>query len=188
MENFPEKERGASPVPGDPDSMASWVARHVGSIWPLCLRAARGRTHEAEDLAQETLLRALDGLASFEPGRDLAPWLRGIATRVVADHYRRSHGRPEVGTLDPDSLPSAANPHGNPDGDPDANPAELLASALQGCDPLTQQVLSLRYADRMGWVEIGALLGLTPSAVKKRIHRGRASMLRRLEQAQEKLR
>ena len=161
---------------GDRASRADWVGRHAKSIWPLCLRAARGRIHEAEDLAQETLVRALHGLGGFDSDRNLEPWLRGIATRVIADHFRRAHSKPSPDGFDPGEYPA-------PDQDEldgPESPAILLASALQGCDPVTQQVLSLRYADGLTRVEIGELLGLSTEAVKKRIHRGRANMLRRL--------
>lgn len=176
MNSTPPKAPNDAVPPGDHDSTADWVGRHANSIWPLCLRAAGGRVHEAEDLAQETLVRALHGLGGFDSDRNLEPWLRGIATRVIADHYRRSRVHPVLDGLDPGEIPA----HDRPETEDRVEPAVLLAAALQGCDPLTQQVLSLRYADGLTRFEIGELLGLSTEAVKKRIHRGRASMLRRL--------
>lgn len=51
---------------------------------------------DAEDLAQETLLRAWDRLDQFTPNRRFAAWLFTIAARIAIDHHRRQAARPTV--------------------------------------------------------------------------------------------
>jgi RNA polymerase sigma factor (sigma-70 family) len=73
---------------GDRDAFAALVEAHRGSLLRLCYKMT-GSQEDAEDLVQETLLRALRGIAAFELRSSLATWLHRIATNLCLDHQRR---------------------------------------------------------------------------------------------------
>jgi RNA polymerase sigma-70 factor (ECF subfamily) len=69
---------------GDEQAFGELVAPHRGELHAHCYRML-GSPYDADDALQETLLRAWRGLAGFESGRSLRPWLYRIATNVCLD-------------------------------------------------------------------------------------------------------
>lgn len=72
---------------GDRVAMAAFVRESQADVWRLC--AHLGDRGEADDLTQETYLRALPALASFRGEASARTWLLGVARRVCADAVRR---------------------------------------------------------------------------------------------------
>src|SRR5438270_3893536 len=72
-----------------PVDVSQWVALHWDSIYKLLYRLSGGSRHEAEELSQETFLRAIERQASFAPGTNLRAWLSRIATNAFLDRQRR---------------------------------------------------------------------------------------------------
>ncbi len=72
---------------GDRGAFAAIYLRYVGQVYTLCLRLARDR-HHAEDLAQETFLRALRAAHTFRLDAPLGPWLKRIAANLAIDWQR----------------------------------------------------------------------------------------------------
>lgn len=72
---------------GDRTAMAAFVARTQADVWRLCAHLA-GHDH-ADDLTQDTYLRALRSLSSFEARSSARTWLLSIARRACADWVRR---------------------------------------------------------------------------------------------------
>ena len=79
---------------GDREAQAALIRQTQADVWRLCVHLAD--RHVAEDLTQETYLRALPALARFEGRSSLRTWLLSIARRVCADHLRRRARRPLV--------------------------------------------------------------------------------------------
>jgi RNA polymerase sigma-70 factor, ECF subfamily len=157
---------------GDRGALKALVVSAGGFLWLLCLRAVAGRVEDAEDLVQETLLRAIRGVCTFEPGRPVRPWLAAIAGSVIADHHRSEVVRRR------DAAAAAQRCPGSGCGSSDR--LDALQQALAEIDQVTRMSLHLRYAEKMSWERIGAVLGLTREAVKKRLQRGRNDLRRRL--------
>ena len=85
---------------GDPRAPGLLIDRYQGVIFGLCLRMM-GHRHDAEDVMQETFLRALRGVSGFDGGRPLRPWLLGIAANRCRTALSRRGRRPatvEAGT------------------------------------------------------------------------------------------
>jgi RNA polymerase sigma-70 factor (ECF subfamily) len=87
---------------GDEDAFRQLVESYRARLHAHCYRML-GSLHDSEDALQETLLRAWRGLAGFEEGRSLRPWLYRIATNVCLDLLAKRAQR----VLPPDARPSA---------------------------------------------------------------------------------
>src|SRR3954454_1953208 len=82
----------ADAVDGDPVAAAALVRATQSDVWRLC--AALGDFQSADDLTQETYLRAFGSLHRFEGRSSLRTWLLAIARRVCADAVRSRRRRP----------------------------------------------------------------------------------------------
>ena len=109
----PEGELLDAAVGGDDDAFRRLVEPHRAELHAHCYRML-GSVHDAEDAHQDALLRAWRGLARFEDGRRLRPWLYKIATNVCLDAIARRKKR-----LLPTDYGPPTDPHSEP-GEPHA--------------------------------------------------------------------
>lgn len=136
---------------------------------------------DAEDLLQETFLRAFRGLASYRRGKPLRPWLFAIARRASIDAARR-----RVLPNHAESLESVASS--------ESQPHDLLARKEDGMRlwSLARAVLSERewsalwmhYAEGMPTDEIAAVLGRSRPAIKTMLCRARKELAMHLSPAE----
>ena len=84
---------------GEVGAFEGLYRRHVARVYALCRRLA-GEAVLAEDLTQETFVRAWQGLASFRGESAFSTWLHRVAVNVVLAHLRRSASRPAWVDLD----------------------------------------------------------------------------------------
>ena len=95
-----ELERyAADAAAGDPLAAAALVRATQTDVWRLC--AALGDRDSADDLTQETYLRAFSSLHRFEGRSTLRTWLLAVARRVCADAIRARRRRPTLVRVDP---------------------------------------------------------------------------------------
>jgi len=158
--------------------------RFYAEIWPhaaMLLRAARLLSGDADDLVQETLLKAFKAIDSLDSDTNARPWLLTILRNTRIDQLRRP-GR-ESTDIDLDQLADDS-------GSPAANwqhPQEMLEafSDQQVIDALKKLPEEIRWTlllvDVQGidHAEAAAVLGIPAGTVKSRAFRGRA-MLREI--------
>jgi RNA polymerase sigma-70 factor (TIGR02960 family) len=181
----------ATATPGDESAFATLVERHRRELHVHCYRML-GSFEEAEDLVQETFLRAWRGRDSFEGGAGVRAWLYRIATNACLDALRRSrrrvpslHSFAEVPWLQPypDRLLDEIAPS---EDEPDAvvvakETIELtFLAVIQLLPPRQRAVLIVR--DVLGWSasETAALLDVTVAAANSALQRARATLRERL--------
>jgi RNA polymerase sigma-70 factor (ECF subfamily) len=75
------------------------VMQHLDALYRTALRMTRN-PQDAEDLVQETMLRAFRFLDRFEPGTNLRAWLFKILTNTYINRYRKAASEPRVDSLD----------------------------------------------------------------------------------------
>ncbi|MCV7166642.1 sigma-70 family RNA polymerase sigma factor [Mycobacterium stomatepiae] len=169
------------------DDLATRFERDVIPLRDQLFRAARRycQSHaDAEDLVQETMIKAYVGFGSFKEGTNLRAWLFTIMNHTRINHYRTAKRRPAewlAGDVSDFLIP--AGPPQSTAGRLSAE-AEVLDSigdpevrqALQQL-PESQQ-LAVYYADVEGfrYKEIGEILDIPLGSVMSRIHRGRKNM------------
>lgn len=150
----------------DTAAYATLVRRHQRRIYYLLLRFTRDPAL-AEDLCQETLLRAWRKLGTFDGRGSFAGWLARLCYHVFLAERRLARHKAWAASaaLDDVDEPVAA-PHGS-DEVPD------LDRLLSVVSPAEQQLLILNYAAGLSAAEIGDTLGLAPGTVKSQIHRAK---------------
>ncbi len=163
---------------GDERAFRAMVDPYRHALEVHCYRML-GSLQDAEDLSQETLLRAWRALERFEPRAQFQTWLYRIATNACLDELERRPRRPEP--VDP--FPDRASPDtDSPTYDPAARYAiregmELaLMRAIQELPGRQRAVLIFR--DVLGWTapEVADLLGSTVASVNSALQRARASI------------
>ena len=173
---------------GDPDATVVAIddlsARFVRDVMPLVdqlYRAARRYTRstaDAEDLVQETMVKAYAGFHTFTVGTNIRAWLFRILTNTWITSYRTAQRRPdEVLAADvTDMRPSASQSQSAELAVLEAMGDEDVRDALQALPE--HQRLVVYYADVEGfrYKEIAAILDTPLGTVMSRLHRGRTSL------------
>jgi RNA polymerase sigma-70 factor (ECF subfamily) len=127
-----------------------------------------GNAHDAEDLVQETFLRAHRALDRFESGTNARAWLFTILQRVRTDAYRSRRRRPEMVEL------TGEGPMVAPAQNALASGYEDLERALAGLPEVFRTAIVLRDLQELSYAEIAQALEVPVGTVMSRIHRGRA--------------
>src|SRR5690625_1049522 len=90
-----DAELVAKVVAGERREFAVLVERYQRDIYNLAYRSTYNR-HDAEDITQETFLRAFRSLAKYDTTRSLRTWLYTIAVNICRDWVRRQGSRPQA--------------------------------------------------------------------------------------------
>jgi RNA polymerase sigma-70 factor (ECF subfamily) len=155
---------------GDPKALRALVETYQGSVFGLCLRIARHR-HDAEDITQDVLLRAIRGLSTWDRLRPLRPWILAIAANRCRTYLARLARRPFM----VDSLAEYPEER-NPGSDPDlAAELELAMSELR---PEYRLVIVMYHEQSLGYDEISEAMSRPVGTIKTWLHRARAEMAR----------
>jgi RNA polymerase sigma-70 factor (ECF subfamily) len=131
-------------------------------------------SHDADDLVQDTFLRAQDAFASFEPGTNARAWLFTILRRLHIDRFRRKRIRPA--SLPEEDLEERAMPRPAPPVEDlpwDSLPPGAVLKAVEAVPEPFRLPVRLRDLDGFSYREIGEVLGIPQGTVMSRLHRGR---------------
>lgn len=170
---------------GSEEAFRLLVERYERPVYGLLLRMVR-RPETAEDLAQETFLKAFRGLARYDPERKFSSWLFKIAHNAALDSLRRDGHPPlsldaPIGDDDePPELPAdpkAENPFARLAG---RDLGRALEGALQGLRPQYREILMLRFVEELSYEEIAEVLEAPLGTVKIHLFRARRDLARAL--------
>ena len=153
---------------GDAAAWEPLVLTHQEAVFRLCYLLL-GDPDDAEDVAQETFLRAWNHLKRFDPARPLRPWLLSIASNL-ASNRRRSAGRylaalTRAFRYEPLSSTSAEEKSAR------HMEASELWKAVQNLSVPDQQVIYLRYFLDLPVTETAQVLQVAEGTVKSRLSR-----------------
>ena len=155
------------------------VRQYGPMVRQLSLRLA-GERAEAEDLAQEALLKAVRGLEGFEGRSTLGSWIHRITVNAWKNRLRAKSARRTERFFSRDGESASAEPEDAASPEPSPEDEALAAEkrrridrALQRLEPEERAVLVLRELDGLSYAEIAASLGLPLGTVKSRLARAR---------------
>lgn len=171
----------AGALRGEPAAFEAIMRRHNRTLF----RTARGVVAddaEAQDVVQETYLRAFTRLADFQGGASLATWMARIAINVALDMLRKRGRSVPIAVQDLEDEPSpeqsmsfSAPPGNSPESVLASSELRaLLQSAIEGLPPLYRSVFMLRAVQEMSVEETAYCLQVSGAVVKTRYLRARA--------------
>lgn len=154
---------------GDPQAPRLLIEQYQGVVFGLCMRMLRHR-QDAEDVAQESFLRALRGVKGFDGERPLRPWLLGIA----ANRCRTALGKRSRRPAPAESAEECVDPRPGL-ADPDDLATELGAAVGRLRDDY-RMVFVLYHEQGLPYDEIARALARPVGTIKTWLHRARAEL------------
>ncbi|MDP9321012.1 MAG: sigma-70 family RNA polymerase sigma factor [Chloroflexota bacterium] len=170
------------------DPFESEALSFLDALYRTALRMTRSEA-EAEDLVQETYIRAFRFRQQFTPGTNLKAWLFRILTNTFINQYRRRAARPETTELDDveESILYRHMRNVSPDSASPDPEAELIDSTLSSevkdaLEALPEKFRTTLLLDVEGfsYKEIAEMLDIPIGTVMSRLHRGRKFLQKRL--------
>jgi RNA polymerase sigma-70 factor (ECF subfamily) len=162
----------AAAAAGDPVAQAAFVRATQAEVWRLA--AGLVDRDAADDLTQETFLRALKALPSFEGRAGVRTWLLSIARRACADHLRAVVRRRRLG----ERLSTAPAETG-----PDQSGLVDAIDLLRRLDPQRRAAFVLTQVIGLSYQEAAAVEGVPVGTIRSRVARARAELVDALSPA-----
>lgn len=165
---------------GDHAAFGMLVRRYQRAVYRLAYGLTRN-TADADDVAQETFVRAFQAIGRFRIGEPLYPWLSRITTNLAFSLFRRRRRRPET-SIEP--LVEAGHQWAVED-DParraiEREGGERLSAAFAALSEEHQAILVLRVTEELSYEDIARTLNVPVGTVMSRLSRARAELKRRL--------
>ena len=174
----PDAELVAAVGRGEDAALRALIARKLPRIHGLALRLL-GDAGEADDVAQEALLRTWRQARGWRPGEArFDTWLHRVVLNLCTDRLRK---RRDVLLAEPPEQPDPA-----PAADQRLASEEVIRrvrAALDGLPPRQRQAIMLHTYQALSNIEIGAVLGISVEAVESLLSRARRTLRSLLEGA-----
>jgi RNA polymerase sigma-70 factor (ECF subfamily) len=187
----PDAELVAAAVAGDRDAAAELIERHTAAVYAVCLGLLADRDR-AEDIAQDALLKAIEGLATLRNPATFRSWLISIARNLCRDHWKLSQRRNQLLAehLERTELQVVGGTTANPD--PACGRATTSGVEKETAGPDLQLALArlpeklrlpllLYYFDGYSSARVGEALGISATGAGARLCRARQALRRILE-------
>jgi RNA polymerase sigma-70 factor (ECF subfamily) len=157
---------------------------HLNAAYNLARWLTRNE-HDAEDVVQESYLRAFNSFQSFQLGRDSRAWLLKIVRNTcytwlrknrpheVAEHFEEGHADLPMATSNPETLLL------------EKTTSQLIHKALDDISVEYREILMLRDLEDLSYKEIADMLDIPLGTVMSRLSRARKELQKRLRQGTE---
>jgi len=156
------------------DAFGELVTRYQTSVFNVCYRMLHER-NAAEDLAQETFMRAYDRLHTFDLAREFGPWIRRVAANLCLNHLE---AQKVAAPLDEERD---ADESARPERQVEVKERSVqIHNALASLPPHYRAVVELRHYQELSYDEIAAELNIPLSDVKSHLFRARKILAEQL--------
>ena len=159
---------------GDAEAYGELVTRYQTSVFNVCYRILHEHG-EAEDLAQESFMRAYDRLSTFDIEREFGPWIRRIAANLCLNYLESQQGTAELN--DERDAGEAQRPEAVVEVH---ERSEQIRRALASLPAHYRVVIELRHYQEMSYDEIAVELNIPLSDVKSHLFRARKFLAEKL--------
>jgi RNA polymerase sigma-70 factor (ECF subfamily) len=168
---------------GDADALAQLLEAYQRRIFGVCYRML-GNADEAADLTQDSIIRVIEGLETYERRSRLSTWVIRVTMNCCLTHLRKQRLRRHQSLDGPASGSEGARPAepvatGELTAAARIEQSELqavLLRALSRLEPDMRAVLVLRDLQELEYLQIGEVLGLPVGTVKSRLFRARMAL------------
>jgi RNA polymerase sigma-70 factor (ECF subfamily) len=165
---------------GDTDAYAELVARHMRRAFAIAYRIVEQR-EDAEDAVQDSFIRALERLATLQPGRPFRPWFyRIVVTQAL--NLRRSRRVRQTESLPEQSASRLPTPEQHTER---VQLRGRLLSALDGLSETQRTAVILAELVGLTSAEIATVLDISAGTVRWHLHQARRTLRETLEPLME---
>ncbi len=170
---------------GDAAAFEELLLRYQTQIYHLCFRMV-GNAEDAQDMTQETFLKAWKGLSGFQFDSAFSTWLYRLASNCCLDLLRSKKRKPTVSlTVENDEeneeiLDVADDAPSPEDMAIQQEERENLALAMRQLDDEQRQILTLRVVNDLSYTDIAQILNVKEGTVKSRLSRARENLRKKL--------
>lgn len=178
-----DDELVAAAQQGDSTAMDQLLRRHYDRVHAVCRRIA-GSTRDADDAAQEAMIRVVRNIDRFDGRSAFGTWVYRIATNTALDELRKRKRRPQLHLIDDDDSTGSG---GREIADESAHrTVESVADRLSIDEALAdlpdefKAAVVMRDVGDLDYAEIAAALDIPVGTVKSRIARGRRILVEKL--------
>jgi len=172
LRDEPDRRLAERVLAGDESAFRGLYRRHTPRLFQLALRLLAGDQAEAEDVVQETWIKAVERLDGFRWESELGTWLHAIAVNLSREALRRRGSRREVEWPE-EEEPAAVPP-------PETIEPVDLEAAIAALPPGYRTVFVLHDVEGHTHEAIAQELGVTPGTTKSQLFRARRAVRARL--------
>ena len=173
MDVFSEEKLVAGCRQGDTKAYAALVSRYARNVFAVSFSVV-GNVHDAEDIAQEALLKGMVQIANLRKGKRFAPWICRIAKNLAIDFLRRQKTHKQAATRI--QLERRAE---------STEDYHVLEKAIQRLDETYRETIVLYYFDGERTDDVAEKLNISPATVLSRLSRARRQLREIIENQQE---
>jgi RNA polymerase sigma-70 factor (ECF subfamily) len=173
----------------DQATFAEQAMGHMSSLYTAALRMTRNPS-DAEDLVQETYLKAFRAFGTFQEGTNLKAWLYKILTNTFINAYRSKKRRPEESQIEDvedlylyrrlGGLEGASAGRSAEEEVLDHFPESEVKEAVESLPEQFRMAVLLADVEGFSYKEIAEILDVPIGTVMSRLHRGRRALEKRL--------
>jgi RNA polymerase sigma-70 factor (ECF subfamily) len=167
-----EAEIVRATLAGNSHAFSDIIRLHHRRVYNFLHQMTR-QHQDAEDLTQQTFIKAFHSLARFQPHRPLINWMLTIARNTALNHFRDTKKWDEIPADAATSEPSPVRA-----AETRERSENLWARARALLSPREFEILWLRFAEELSTAETATVVGLTETHVKVIVHRARQTLLK----------
>ncbi|MRS04398.1 RNA polymerase sigma factor [bacterium] len=172
MNRKTDAEIVAEVLKGDRQAYGLLIDAYKGPLFNLALRMT-GRPEDADDLTQETFIRAYEKLHRFDREKKFFTWLYTIGINLIRNHLKKNERERAIRAADRPASVLHNQAESGREGDyPSEDAVKRLDVTMRSLPVDMQEAILLKYHQDLTFEEIADITGDSISAVKMRVYRG----------------
>ncbi|MCF2874189.1 MULTISPECIES: RNA polymerase sigma factor [unclassified Tenacibaculum] len=169
---------------GDTNAFSILVEKYKGMIFTLALKMLKSR-EEAEEISQDTFIKAFKNLDRFKGEAKFSTWLYKIGYRACLDNLKKNKTKYNTDTIDEITINKIKSTEGILEGIERKERAEIINTCIMSLPEDERSILWMFYFEELSLKEIIELTEFSESNVKVKLHRARKRLLTIVEKKVE---